>query len=388
MNATQRPSTSTRRVDVVVRGSGIVGQSLALLLAQDRLRVALVGSAPNTTEPADVRAYALNDASRRLLTALRAWPSETEATTPMTAMRVHGDAGGRLGFEAQQHGAASLGWIVDVPALQAHLAQAVSFQSGIERVSEAPPAPLTVICEGKRSSTREAVGVDFRVKPYGHKALAARLSGEHPHGGVAHQWFAHGEILALLPMGGPEGRSVALVWSAPVERTDARLASGDWLAEVQARSAEVLGRLTLDSPAQAWALERSTAERWLARTPEGTVALAGDAAHAMHPLAGQGLNLGLADVVELARVLREREYWRALGDWRLLRRYERARAADIRAMGWVTEALFGLFDHTDGRLQALRNWGMNRFDRSGPLKHWMAQQAMGTHPDTESTHTR
>lgn len=377
MNDSQSPSPSGRRFDVVVRGSGIVGQSLALLLAQDRLRVALVG--PSTpTEHTDVRAYALNDTSRQLLESLRAWPSDGFSVTPISAMRIHADAGGRLGFDAHEQGSAALGWIVDVPQLEAQLAQAVSFQGGIERLSEAPSAPLTVICEGKRSSTRAAVGLDFKVKPYGHQALAARLTAAQAHGGVAHQWFGDGEIMALLPMGGPDGRTVALVWSAPAERTKARMASGEWLAEVQARSADVLGQLGVDSPAQAWPLELSTADRWLAQTPSGTVALAGDAAHAMHPLAGQGLNLGLADVVELARVLREREYWRPLGDWRLLRRYERARAADVQAMAWVTDGLFALFDHTDGRIQALRNWGIQQFDRSGPLKHWMAQQAMGT----------
>lgn len=378
MNAFQSPSPSGRRFDVVVRGSGIVGQSLALLLAQDRLRVALVAPAsPAQAEQADVRAYALNATSRQLLETLRAWPSDGVSATPISAMRVNADAGGRLGFDAHEQGTASLGWIVDVPQLEANLAQAVSFQSGIEVLDEAPAAALTVVCEGKRSATRQAVGLSFDVKPYPHKALAARLLCEHPHGGGAHQWFSHGEIVALLPMGGEHGRTVALVWSAPHEHTEARIASGDWLAEVQTRSADVLGRLSLDSPAQSWPLELSTARRWLAQGPQGTVVLAGDAAHAMHPLAGQGLNLGLADVAELARVLREREYWRSLGDPRLLRRYERARAADVSAMAWLTEGLFGLFSHTDGRIQALRNWGMDRFDRSGPLKHWMAQQAMG-----------
>lgn len=377
MNAPQSPSPSGRRFDVVVRGNGIVGQSLALLLAQDRLRVALVGPS-SPAEHTDVRAYALNATSRQLLETLRAWPSDGVNATPISAMRVHADAGGRLGFDAHEQGTTSLGWIVDVPQLEAQLAQAVSFQGSIERLSEAPSAPLTVICEGKRSSTRAAMGLDFKVKPYGHKALAARLKCEQPHGGVAHQWFCDGEIMAFLPMGGPDGRTVALVWSAPAERTDARMASGDWLAEVQARSADVLGRLSLHSPAQAWPLELSTADRWLAQTPSGTVALAGDAAHAMHPLAGQGLNLGLADVVELGRVLREREYWRPLGDWRLLRRYERARAVDVSAMTLVTDGLFALFDHSDGRIQTLRNWGIQQFDRSGPIKHWMAKQAMGT----------
>lgn len=380
MNATQRPSPSGRRFDVVVRGSGIVGQSLALLLAQDRLRVALVGEpAPSNASP-DVRAYALNAASRGLLASLRAWPSDNQSTTPISAMRVHADAGGRLGFDAHEQGADALGWIVDVPLLEDQLAQAVSYQSGIERLEQAPNAPLTVVCEGKRSATRATKGLGFLVKPYAHKALAARLQCERPHGGVAHQWFSHGEIMALLPMGGPNGHTVALVWSAPTERTEQRLGAGHWLAEVQSRSDSALGELSVSGPAQAWPLELSTANRWLAQTPEGTVALAGDAAHAMHPLAGQGLNLGLADVAELARVLREREYWRPLGDWRLLRRYERARAAEVSALAWVTDGLFGLFDHTDGRVQTLRNWGLNQFDRSGPIKHWMAQRAMGATP--------
>ena len=106
-------------------------------------------------------------------------------------------------------------------------------------------------------------------------------------------------------------------------------------------------------------------------------ALAGDAAHAVHPLAGQGLNLGLADVATLARVLREREYWRGLGEEKLLRRYERARQADVAAMGAVTDGLQGLFAQGDARWQALRNWGMKGFERSGPLKQWVMRQAMG-----------
>jgi 2-polyprenyl-6-methoxyphenol hydroxylase-like FAD-dependent oxidoreductase len=375
-----------RRFDVTIRGAGIVGQTLALLLARERLRVALVGTAPDSAAATDVRAYALNATSRELLQSVRAWPESgaeatnaTNAITAVSAMQVWGDDGGELGFSAASVGADALTWIVDVPALERRLSEAVGFQSGIQRFTEAPAAALTVICEGKRSRTREEIGLEFDVRPYPHKAVAARLDCEKPHAGVARQWFRNAEILALLPMGGAQGNSVALVWSVPAEQAD------DWLSRepallaqaVQAACGGVLGAMQLQSPAQVWPLELAKARRWIAPTPQGAVALAGDAAHAVHPLAGQGLNLGLADVGELARVLQGREYWRELGDLRLLRRYERARQADVLAMGWVTDGLFGLFAHTDSRVQALRNWGMKGFERSSALKHWVARQASG-----------
>ncbi|MDP2015916.1 FAD-dependent monooxygenase [Hydrogenophaga sp.] len=384
MNATPPRTGTPRRFDVAVQGAGVVGQTLALLLARDRLRVALVGS-PRSTDTPDVRAYALNSASRELLRSVRAWP-EADASdprpstiTPVSDMQVWGDDGGELKFSASDQGSEALTWIVDVPALEQRLSDAVGFQGSIERMTDTPAAALTVVCEGKRSQTREQLGLAFDVRPYPHKAVAARLRCELPHGGVARQWFAHGEVMALLPLGGPQGNSVALVWSVAAEQADAWLQSDpSVLAQaVQARSANTLGTLHMESPAQAWPLELSRAQRWITRNAAGGVALAGDAAHAMHPLAGQGLNVGLADAAELARVLHAREYWRDLGDQKLLRRYERARAAEVGAMGWVTDGLFGLFAHDDSRVQALRNWGLNSFNRSGPVKRWLARQAMG-----------
>ena len=150
--------------EVCIRGAGIVGRTLALLLARERVRVALVAP-PAAVEREDVRAYALNAASRELLVSLRAWPEGISAT-PVREMVVDGDEGGRVQFSAARQKVEALAWIVDVPALEKQLADAVRFQPQIEVVSEPVAAPLTVVCEGKASATREALGVSYAVTRY------------------------------------------------------------------------------------------------------------------------------------------------------------------------------------------------------------------------------
>jgi len=361
-------------LDVCIRGAGIAGRTLALLLAREKLRVGLVRAPDAGNGHADVRAYALNAASRGMLQSLRAWPAPEHAT-PVAAMQVHGDDGGEVNFSAAAQGIQALAWIVDVPALERELEGALRYQPLVEVLDAPCRAALTVVCEGRASATRDEFGVEFDVTPYPQRGIAARVECEIPHHQVARQWFSGGEILAFLPLSQPSGNSVAVVWSVLQAHAQELLAApaDDFTARLQAASGGALGTLALASERAAWPLQLARARRW---TGPGW-ALAGDAAHTVHPLAGQGLNLGLADVAALAKVLGEREYWRSVGDARLLRRYERARQADVLLMGATTDGLQQLFGREGDAPQALRNWGMRGFERSGALKAWVARRAMG-----------
>ena len=421
----------SQHYDICIQGSGIVGRTLALLLARERLRVALVSAPPPVSAKEDVRAYALNAASKQLLASLRAWPDAAHAT-PVLGMQVQGDAKGAtqgvVNFSAADQGVAALAWIVDVPELEAQLAQAVKFQPLIEVIettsasaSSRPSdtvsthshiknrgiradirADLTVICEGKNSVTRHQLAVEFDVTPYHQHAIAARLTGDLPHGGIARQWFtgaeSQGEILAFLPLSDgieatsaansansePSGNSVALVWSVSSERAKylMALSAEDFADAVAHASGLALGEMRLYSARATWPLQLARANHWVGvDAVMGPWALAGDAAHTVHPLSGQGLNLGLADVAELAKVLGGKDYWRPVGDMKLLRRYERARKLDVLALSTVTDGLQQLFargsEAEKTPWQLLRNLGMQGFEHSGGLKHWVTKRAMG-----------
>ena len=369
--------------DICIRGAGVVGRTLALLLARERLSVALVANPAGPATGSDVRAYALNAASRSLLEGLRTWPDAHHAT-PVARMEVAGDQDGRVVFDAATQGTDALAWIVDVPALEARLQDAVRFQPLVEMVTEPVAAPLTVVCEGRASRTREEFGAQFDVTPYPHHAIATRLDCEHPHGQVARQWFApDGSILAFLPLDGPQGHGVAVVWSVQPALAQELQALDDesFARRLLAASQGTLGALRTRGARVTWPLQYAQARHWcgaLAGQQGASWALAGDAAHNVHPLTGQGLNLGLGDVQALAQVLAQRETWRGTGDLRLLRRYERQRKTALLPMGLTTDGLQRLFSLPQPPWQLLRNWGMLGFDRSGPLKEWMARQAMGT----------
>ena len=360
------------------------------MLASQGLRVALVnisGVQKSAHGHSDVRAYSLNSAAQRMLMDLRCWPEGT-ACTPILKMHIEGDQGGNLEFSAAQQGVEALNWMVDVPTLENNLAQAIGFQPLIQEVAESVKAPLTVICEGRASQTRAELGVAFDVKHYEQHALACRIQTQAPHHQMARQWFhrAHGpEILAFLPIGGEGSHEWAVVWSLTPTRAD-QLQSIDtniFCSQLQEASKGVAGSIELISERAVWPLQLAKAAKWTGSMPHSasdqratSFALAGDAAHAMHPLAGQGLNVGLADVMALSRVIQAKEFWRPLSDAKLLRRYERSRQAEVLAMGFVTDGLQMLFAQPELPLQKLRNWGMSAFNQLSPLKKWMAAEAM------------
>ena len=368
--------------DVQVRGSGAVGRTLALMLARQGLRVALRGHAAATGSAPDVRAYALNAASVGMLRALKVWQAlPAHAATPVHDMHVEGDAEGAvLEFSAWEQQVTELAWIVDAAALERELAAAVRFSPHITEIGGASgvgadlTADLTALCEGRESAAREALGVSFERVDYGQRAVAARLTSSRAHANTARQWFRSPDVLALLPFDQPEPQSsYALVWSLPSARAQELLAHDDAAFEQALMDATggAAGSLKLASPRMSWPLMRAEAGAWCG---PGWVLL-GDAAHVVHPLAGQGLNLGLADVAVLDRVLSARE-WRSAGDERLLRRYARERAMPTWAMGRLTEGLLTLFGHTRPEVRELRNRGLTLVNHLTPVKRWLASRAL------------
>ncbi len=365
--------------DVQVVGAGIVGKSLALGLARQGLDVALLErKLPRPTSP-DVRAYALNPASVELLRSLKVWEAlPPHAATPVYEMQVQGDTpGAALEFSAWQQRVGELAWITDAALLEQALDEALRYAPRVKTGPTAGEATLTAYCEGSASSSRAALGIEFEQRDYGQLAIAARLVSGRAHGGVARQWFRAPDVLALLPFDAPEpGSSLALVWSMPTPRAEALMdgSTADFERALAEATNGAAGELKLASVRAAWPLRLGHAERWIG---PGWVLL-GDAAHVVHPLAGQGLNLGLADVAALVGVIAERESWRSLADERLLRRYVGARAAATWAMGEVTDGLVRLFSHESPALRELRNRGLNLVNRLTPVKRWLTSQALGS----------
>ena len=380
--------------DIAIHGTGLVGHSLALHLAKARFKVALVAKeAPSGAE--DIRAFALGHAAKAWLAPIGAW-SEGLDTTPVAAMHITGDAGGVLDFKSQA-AQGSLNWIVEVPALAARLSQLVANEPLIHQpMQTAPQATLHVVrdrrCDLWRSHVQPHTQGFMANTPYGQHAIAAKLSGSQPHGQTALQWFNDtGEVLALLPTGGMDGSTYALVWSLTSNRA-LKLAKAEPADFLEQLSAAQIGTasplaLALASERVLWPLNLSQVDVWTAQASDAGSqhwVLAGDAAHTVHPLAGQGLNLGFGDVALLAhRLIALRDSRGATLPFkpantqlqRMLRSYARERKAAVARIASVTDGLHLLYARPNTAVRGLRNLGMNAVNNLSLVKQWLIQQA-------------
>lgn len=365
--------------DIVIVGGGLAGASLAVGLRRSALRIAVVeASLPQQcgADAYDQRIYALSPASVAFLEEIGAWAHLDRARVQAVyEMDVRGDANGRLRFDAYRSGLTELAWIVESSAIQRELWESLKRQhnvtlfcpaqgsaidareEGIEvrlddgRILE---ARLLIGADGVRSWVREQLGLQARVQPYGERGVVANFRSEREHHGVARQWFREDGVLAWLPL---PGRRVSMVWSAPDPVADELMGlSKDALcARVAAAGQHVLGKLELISDPAAFPLR-------LMRVPQSVCArgvLIGDAAHAIHPLSGHGVNLGFKDAESLVKLLGSLPAWRDPGDLSLLRKHARARAEEPMLMQLSTDALDRLFKSPNPLLRALRNHGMN-----------------------------
>jgi 2-octaprenylphenol hydroxylase len=384
--------------DVVIAGAGLVGLSLAPALSRTGLSVALVDRGPmadddQASETFDARIYAISPGSAAFLRALGAWQGlRCERIAAIESMHVEGDGGGSLEFSAYDLGERALAWIVEERELRSALLRTAR-RAGVHMIGETTlnaltwsaaagtlrltdgrtlEARLIVGADGARSWVREAAGIVAEPKAYGQTAVVANFACERAHHGRAHQWFrADGGVLAWLPL---PGRRMSIVWSAPDALAQTLLAEDAEAlsARVAEAGGQALGVLRCITPATGFPL------RFL-RLPTSValrLALVGDAAHGVHPLAGQGVNLGFGDAQSLSTVLAERGPVNDAGAPILLERYARRRAEPVLAMQAVTDGLARLFGPPSPWLKALRNAGISAVDRLPLLKRALAQPAL------------
>ncbi|MAT66157.1 MAG: 2-octaprenyl-3-methyl-6-methoxy-1,4-benzoquinol hydroxylase [Gammaproteobacteria bacterium] len=393
--------TSEPSHDIIIAGGGVVGASLACALADAGLRVALIDARePATDWPADSidqRVYAITCASQTLFERLGVWEGiRQRGVSPYQAMEVWDAAGpGRIHFDAAELGEPWLGHIVEQRVIQAALLDGQRARPGLERLCPAEladfhlddaagvsarlgdgrelAAALLVGADGAGSRVRELAGIGVETHDYEQTAVVAVVASERAHAGTARQRFLPTGPLAFLPL--RDGRC-SIVWSTTPLEAERLLALPDeeFCIELGQAFDYELGAITRVSGRGGFPLRRLHAVDYV----QQRLALVGDAAHVIHPLAGQGVNLGLLDVAALAEVVADTAAaGRDIGAHTNLRRYERWRRGDNALMQSAMDGFKWLFASPLTPVRLLRNLGLGTVDRLPPLKSLLARHAMG-----------
>lgn len=405
------PVKAQTSADFCIVGGGIVGKASALGLAQ--LGYSVIQIAPdfdkNLAMPTlhfGQRIYAIAPSSKRLLGELHIWDSlDQSRIQAVRDMRIFGDRGqanDQLHFSAFAAGRPELAWIIEADLIESTLDQAIRFQKQITTINtsvtdirlEKDKNPILILTEGTeimsqlilaadgaKSPLRSAIGINIVEDDYQQMAVVANFSCSHPHLETAYQWFLpDGHILAMLPL---PTQHVSMVWSCAPQYANhlLQLNPAGWSELLQEQSAgaieKALGTLHLQSVPASFPLKRLKAQGLIGPQYDPKVILLGDAAHVMHPLAGQGLNLGLRDIVDLLKVFKEKEEYRVLADRVLLRRYERQREGDTSSLLWMTDRLKKLFSANNPFEKQIRNWGLGLVNRSHLVKRQLIERALG-----------
>lgn len=392
-----------KETDIVIAGGGLNGTALALALASGGFRVMLIEPKPETarsSETFDGRSYALALSSKRLLSALEIWPAVADQSQPILDIRISdGRAGDTpspfvLEFDHAELEEGPMGFMIEDRFLRRALLSALATSKRITSLTGTSitghvaddtgvtvsmsdgneiSATLLVGCDGKKSETATRAGITRSGWRYGQTSLVCAVGHEMPHKGTAHQYFMPPGPLAILPL---PGNQSSIVWTE-MDETAARINALDdtaYLDVLRPRFGSFLGEISLAGARFSYALELSLADRLFGPR----VALVGDAAHAVHPVAGQGLNAGLRDVAALAEVLTDaRRRGEDVGRAEVLSRYSSWRKLDIAALAAATDAVNRLFSNDNPISRLGRDLGLGLVGKLPGLRRGMMREAAG-----------